>query len=373
MPGTEHSSGRETQDSEKQSSYVLKILVLGVTGVGRRSLIRRFIGYDFYEKGYYRLTGTSFGVCQLEFGDSIIALQLWMLGCEPWFQSLRESHYRGRVGAIFAFSVTSRASFESIPGLAKEILRSQGLIPTVLIGSKVDLAEERVVSSEEGQALAEQLGAHFIETSTTDDRKILAVFQYLVEDIIKPQGPRRTLVRIPLATAPQQEAPPYREKTLPTKVTEPSSEDELVSLSEASLSQEEFDERVTRMLEQLGREEGDLMYDYLRSLSAAGHRETVIHRLQSLQEEKTLKPERPPLIEEKMQAGVIESIRGTDTRLEELDDGEVASLSREEFDELVTQALKRLGLEKDQVMHEYLRSLSAAGHREVVLLKLRTL
>ncbi|MFX1475751.1 MAG: Rab family GTPase [Promethearchaeota archaeon] len=363
-------------DSERQKSYVLKVVLLGDAAVGRRTLIQRFIGYDFFEEGYYRLTGTSFGVCQLEFGDALVAIQLWMLGSEPWFQSLRQSHYRGSVGAIFVFSVTSRTSFERIPSLAKEVLRTQGTIPTVLVGTKIDLKGERVISKDEGQDLARELGAYYLETSTSNDQNILAMFQHLVEVIIKPEGPPRTLVRIPLAVAPSHQEQPYRETPIPSRVTHPSEErsvaDELASLSKRKLPQEEFDERVEKVLEQIGVERDDLIYDYLRSLSAAGHREAVLHRLRSLQEERSSVSEMAAPVE-KARTGFEEPVSEQEAELDKLDDAEIARLSDEEFDALVARTLKKHALENHQEMVEYLQSLSAAGHREIVLYKLRNL
>jgi hypothetical protein len=272
--------------------------------------------------------------------------------------------------------VTSRTSFERIPSLAKEILRTQGLIPAVLVGTKVDLKSERVVTKDEGRDLAKELGAFYLETSTSNDQNILAMFQHLVDVIIKPEGPPRTLVRIPLAAAPSQTEQPYRETPLPASVTDSGEErsvaDELASLSTASLPQEDFDERVVGILEQLGVGRDDLIYDYLRSLSAAGHRETVLHRLQNLVEERASGSEPPSLVGRTRG----ESEAPTSKRLielDDLDDDEVASLPDEEFDALVARTLKRHGLENDQEMVEYLQSLSAAGHREIVLYKLRDL
>ena len=364
---------RVESEPERPKSYVLKVLLLGDAGVGRRTLIQQFVGYDFFEEGYYRLTGTSFGVCQLEFGDALLAIQLWMLGSEPWFQSLRQSHYRGSVGAIFVYSVTNRTSFERIPGLAKEILRTQGIIPTVLLGIKADLASERIISSEEGRDLAKELGSAYIESSTTDDKGILAMFQYLVEQIIKPEGPPRTLVRIPLASAPSQKPPVQPVEPAPPAAEDPIevSRAALSSLSSRDLSHQEFNDRMELVLEKLNVED-ELLCDYLRSLSSAGHRETVVHRLQILHKEKALQREQPS-VQETRPVVVEEPVEKPETVLEDLSEAEISRLTREEFDEAVTQALRRLGQEENQELREYLISLSAAGHREIVLHKLLTL
>ena len=56
--------------------------------------------------------------------------------------------------------------------------------PFVLIGNKIDLVDERVVSKKEGLALAEELGASYFETSAKTGENLNAAFHDLVTKII---------------------------------------------------------------------------------------------------------------------------------------------------------------------------------------------
>lgn len=50
-----------------------------------------------------------------------------------------------------------------------------------LVGSKCDLKDERKVSYQQGQELAEKYGMHFLEVSAKEDINISQVFEKLTE------------------------------------------------------------------------------------------------------------------------------------------------------------------------------------------------
>ena len=51
------------------------------------------------------------------------------------------------------------------------------------MGNKCDLEDERVVSTERGKQLADQLGLEFFETSAKENINVKAVFERLVDII----------------------------------------------------------------------------------------------------------------------------------------------------------------------------------------------
>lgn len=53
----------------------------------------------------------------------------------------------------------------------------------VLVGNKCDLEDERVVSTERGKQLADQIGLEFFETSAKENINVKAVFERLVDII----------------------------------------------------------------------------------------------------------------------------------------------------------------------------------------------
>lgn len=56
-------------------------------------------------------------------------------------------------------------------------------VPVILVGNKVDLESEREVSSSEGQALAEEWGCPFMETSAKSKTMVDELFAEIVRQM----------------------------------------------------------------------------------------------------------------------------------------------------------------------------------------------
>ncbi|KAI0784052.1 P-loop containing nucleoside triphosphate hydrolase protein [Abortiporus biennis] len=91
-------------------------------------------------------------------------------------------------GFLLVYPVNSRDAFERIPACHKHILGVRGVntpYPIILVGNKTDLLSERLVSTQEGQELASQLGCKFFETSAKLDINVTEAFHTLLGDIAK--------------------------------------------------------------------------------------------------------------------------------------------------------------------------------------------
>ncbi|MHA2406665.1 MAG: Rab family GTPase [Candidatus Hermodarchaeia archaeon] len=164
--------------SVQQRQYVLKVCVVGDGAVGKTSLIIRYTEGHFRES-YIMTVGTSFAVKELDFGDTLVRLQLWDLAGQPHFSSVRPVFYRGAAGIILVFDVTRRQTFEAIPGWYTEVSQVTGTVPTVLLANKVDLVDQRQTSTEESMAYAQQLGWGYFETSAKEGHGVTDAFRQI--------------------------------------------------------------------------------------------------------------------------------------------------------------------------------------------------
>ena len=82
-----------------------------------------------------------------------------------------EDQYLAMDGWVLVYSVTTRRSFDVVEEIFDKLQLSVvgDAIPIVLVGNKTDLDAKRVVSAEEGQALAAKLGAEYVESSAKQD------------------------------------------------------------------------------------------------------------------------------------------------------------------------------------------------------------
>jgi len=88
-------------------------------------------------------------------------------------------------GFVLAYSIIAQSTFNDLPDLREQILRVKDTdkVPMVVVGNKCDLSDQRIITTEQGQALATKFGAVFIEASAKTKINIDQIFQELVRQI----------------------------------------------------------------------------------------------------------------------------------------------------------------------------------------------
>uniref|UniRef100_A0A3B4WLX9 Ras homolog, mTORC1 binding n=1 Tax=Seriola lalandi dorsalis TaxID=1841481 RepID=A0A3B4WLX9_SERLL len=61
-------------------------------------------------------------------------------------------------------------------------------VPIILVGNKKDLHMERVISFEEGKALAESWNAAFLESSAKENQTAVEVFRRMILEVEKMEA-----------------------------------------------------------------------------------------------------------------------------------------------------------------------------------------
>lgn len=104
----------------------------------------------------------------------------------PEFTAMRELYMQNGEGFVLLYSIISESSFNDIPDIYNQILRAKKeipVIPMILAGNKCDLVEERVISEDQGKALAAQFNCAFLETSAKSAHNNQEIFASLVRQI----------------------------------------------------------------------------------------------------------------------------------------------------------------------------------------------
>jgi len=148
-----------------------KICVLGDCAVGKSSLVIRFCSnyfissYDPTIEDVYRKQTTVDGVpCLVEVLDTT-GTNTFIAQKDQW---IRESE-----GLLLVYSLTSRSSFDQVQSIFRHVEKLKSFpFSTILVANKCDLDGEREVSFKEGQKLAKQIGASFLETSALNGQKV---------------------------------------------------------------------------------------------------------------------------------------------------------------------------------------------------------
>lgn len=98
-------------------------------------------------------------------------------------------------GFVLVYSITALGTFHEIPEMFEQICRVKDTnrVPVVLVGNKCDLVDNRVVTKEEGQALATKCGPTclFMEASAKQMYNVQKIFTDLVRHIHQINPPKK--------------------------------------------------------------------------------------------------------------------------------------------------------------------------------------
>lgn len=169
----------------QSGEYAFKLILGGDGAVGKTSMVHRFVENEF-AKDYKSTIGTSImkKECKFDALDSIVRFVLWDLAGQSQFKKVRQSYLSNAEAGILAFDVTNPMSFQNIENWHKEILSASPNISLILVGNKIDLEDERLVSREDGEKTAENLGIPYIETSAKTGESINDAFRMLALQMI---------------------------------------------------------------------------------------------------------------------------------------------------------------------------------------------
>ena len=106
--------------------------------------------------------GVEFGAKRMEIDGVKIKAQIWDTAGQERFRSITNAYYKGAKGALLVYDTTRRDTFDNINKWVPELRQSGDKEATIiLVGNKVDLTNERQVSTEEGAKKAATYGILF--------------------------------------------------------------------------------------------------------------------------------------------------------------------------------------------------------------------
>ncbi|XP_015115146.1 GTP-binding protein Di-Ras2 [Diachasma alloeum] len=165
---------------EQSNDY--RVVVFGAGGVGKSSLVLRFVKGTFRESyiptiedTYRQVISCNKNICTLQITDTTGSHQF------PAMQRLSIS--KGHA-FILVYSVCSRQSLEELRPIWAVIreLKGQDIsqIPIMLVGNKCDEETLREVATSEGKAEADSWGCGFLETSAKTNHNVNELFRDLL-------------------------------------------------------------------------------------------------------------------------------------------------------------------------------------------------
>ena len=170
-----------------QKSSVFKIIFIGDEGVGKTSLVARYATSQF-KTDYLPTLGANVVAKEYSHEGRILTLLVWDIAGQEMFGQVRDKYYGGTSLAVLVYDITSRKTLGDTRVWLKDLKSSSTAnIPLVLVGNKIDL-QNRNVSKEEGEKLAKEIGANFLEASAKTGENVRKIFDLVVKLLIDRYG-----------------------------------------------------------------------------------------------------------------------------------------------------------------------------------------
>lgn len=158
-----------------------KICMMGAPGVGKTSLVRRFVDSVFSEK-YLSTIGVKIDRKPVEVGDDVYNLMLWDLQGEERYQWVRLQYLRGAAGYILVADGTRSETLEIAIGLQENAANRDPALPFVLCLNKADLWGQWAISATQQDWLREK-GWTVLQTSARSGDSVEEAFNTLARRI----------------------------------------------------------------------------------------------------------------------------------------------------------------------------------------------
>ena len=166
-----------------------KVVLLGKSGVGKTSIISRYISNTFKES-LMTTPGANFITKKVEFPESkkTMKFEIWDTAGQERYRSLAKVFYNNASACILVYDITNKDSFEDIrdywiPELKNNAPKN---IILVLAGNKSDLYLNEQVNDEQGKTLAKKHNAIFLRTSAKLNSSIDELFNSIGNKFLNP-------------------------------------------------------------------------------------------------------------------------------------------------------------------------------------------
>eukprot|EP00826_Nyctotherus_ovalis_P000750 TRINITY_DN1002_c0_g2_i13.p2 TRINITY_DN1002_c0_g2~~TRINITY_DN1002_c0_g2_i13.p2 ORF type:complete len:189 (+),score=60.24 TRINITY_DN1002_c0_g2_i13:73-639(+) len=166
----------------------IKVLIIGSASVGKTSLMRQYVQNAFISQ-YKATIGADFLSKEVISNDKLVMMQIWDTAGQEKFQSVQGVFYKGADACMLVFDLTSPGSFQALPKWKDEFIfhanPSTSSFPFILVGNKVDLADERKVAEAKALQWCKENGnIPYYETSAKTASKVKEAFEELAKRAI---------------------------------------------------------------------------------------------------------------------------------------------------------------------------------------------
>ena len=176
----------------------IQIIMIGESGVGKTSLIRRYTN-NIFNSNHLETIGIEFYNKEEKINNKIIQIKFWDTAGQEIFHSLTKNFYRKADGIIIVYDITNKESFERVQDWIKSIYDNTDTykeIQMIIVGNKIDLEEMREVTKEDGLKIGKYYEIDFYEASAKNAEGVNNFMIKLIRDILNNRVNNRNTINI---------------------------------------------------------------------------------------------------------------------------------------------------------------------------------
>ena len=154
---------------EDDFDLLIKVVIIGDSGVGKSNLLLRFDRNEFSESTKSTI-GVDFAGKMMKVNDLNVKAQFWDTAGQDQYRAITPAYYKNACGAILVYDITKVQSFDNIPNWLKELKQyCEADVSCILLGNKNDLQDLRQIQDETGESYAKSKGMFFMEVSAKEN------------------------------------------------------------------------------------------------------------------------------------------------------------------------------------------------------------
>lgn len=166
-----------------------KLALCGDAGVGKTSLIRRFV-LDEYQDTYLQTLGTKVSKVDLSVpygADTEVRLDMSIfdiMGQTGFRETVSETYFHGAQGLLAVADLTRKESLDALNEWIQTALGIAGEVPVYLLVNKKDLEAQRAIEDEEIRRFAESHGAPYLYASAKTGEFVEDAFYSIAIEVV---------------------------------------------------------------------------------------------------------------------------------------------------------------------------------------------
>ncbi|MGB0581477.1 MAG: Rab family GTPase [Limisphaerales bacterium] len=167
-------------DSAQSRIIKQKICILGAAGVGKTSLVRRFVKSMFDDK-YLSTVGVKIDKKSIQLENAEVVLNIWDVAGEEEFFQIPKSYYSGAAGYLLVIDGTRPETLATGLEIKARVTETAGEFPWIALLNKADLTEAWKLDDTALDSLA---GIRTWKTSALDGLNVEVAFASLAERLV---------------------------------------------------------------------------------------------------------------------------------------------------------------------------------------------